>query len=130
MSRLQKILHVDDDNDICTIVKIALETVGDMTVEQCNSGREAVEKAPVFRPHLFLLDVMMPEMGGEETLLELRKLPGMENIPAIFITAKAEASVSSALLEKGAIAVIKKPFDPMRLCAELVSAWQVSQNAD
>jgi CheY-like chemotaxis protein len=123
MVDLTRILHVDDDEDIRIIAQMALQVVGDLTVLQCASGAEAVEEAPRFAPDLFLLDVMMPDMGGEETWHELRKLPGLETVPAIFMTAKAQASVAEALIANGAIGVISKPFDPMTLCAEIRTIW-------
>jgi len=129
MAELQKILHVDDDDDIRIIAKMALEVVGNLTVEQCSSGMDALEVAPQYKPDLFLLDVMMPVMGGEETWQKLRNIPGMENVPAIFMTAKAQDAATGALIELGAIAVITKPFDPMELCSQIRSAWDRHQNS-
>nr|MBC8158938.1 response regulator [Alphaproteobacteria bacterium] len=61
---LQKILIVEDDPDIQTVARMALEAIGGFTVETSNSGKEALVKAPAFQPDLILLDVMMPEMDG------------------------------------------------------------------
>jgi CheY-like chemotaxis protein len=119
-----KILHVDDDLDILEISRMALEAVGELSVTQCSSGFKAVEIAPELQPDLFLLDVMMPEIDGVETLQELRKLPGFSDTPAIFMTAKSSPDDIEMLMRRGAISVIKKPFDPLTLADEIVELWR------
>lgn len=123
MEKLQNILHVDDAEDIRMIIKITLEMVGGYHVDQFASGHEAVEQAGVCTPQLFLLDFMMPDMDGMETWTALRTLPGFSDIPAIFVTAKAEENFSQNMLDKGALAVITKPFDPMELCGQIEQSW-------
>ena len=124
MAELPKVLHVEDDVDIREIALIALETVGGLEVAQCSSGAEAIERAPGLAPDLLLLDVMMPGMSGDETLLALRAMPQFAAIPVIFMTAKAQQSEVNRLLELGALDVITKPFDPMTLADELVAIWR------
>ncbi len=63
-----KLLHIDDDEDILEISKMALEISGDIEVVQCPSGHDALWKVNEFIPDVFLLDVMMPEMTGLQTL--------------------------------------------------------------
>ena len=126
MTELQRILHVDDDLDIQYIVKISLETIGGFTIEQCSSGKDALERAPTFQPQLVLLDLMMPEMDGEETYQELRKLDGFSEIPVIFVTAKAHDQFVKELKAKGARDVITKPFDPMKLPDQIRAIWIAS----
>ena len=72
---LKKILHVDDDQDIRTITQMSLEMVGGFELQQCASGKEALIVAPQFQPDLLLLDVMMPEMSGEELWHKLMEMP-------------------------------------------------------
>ena len=79
MARLQKVLHVDDEADIRTIAKMAMDVVGDIEVLQCSSGEQALEEAGGFMPDLFLLEYMMPGLDGQTTLHELRQIPGLEN---------------------------------------------------
>ena len=129
MTKLSNILHVDDDEDIRIIVDMALDISGDLDVMQAASGPEALRKVDGFTPDLFLLDYMMPEMNGEKTLQELRKHPGLAEVPVIFMTARVEADLVGGLLERGALAVIPKPFDPMTLIDEIQAAWS-SQMAD
>lgn len=123
MPELPKILHVEDDPDIREIAQMALEVVGGLEVVQCASGAEALEAAPSSAPDLILLDVMMPGMSGDETLLALRKMPQFADTPAIFMTAKAQQSEVERLKDLGAKAVITKPFDPMTLADQILAVW-------
>jgi CheY-like chemotaxis protein len=120
---LEKILYVEDDADIQEVAKMALETVGEFTVKICSSGRQALTEAPGFDPDLILLDVMMPDMDGPTTLHELRKLPGLEEKPVVFMTAKVMQSEIGRYEELGAVGVIPKPFDPMTLAERINEIW-------
>ena len=122
---LSKILHVEDEPDIQDVAKIALEAVGGFTVESCGSGQEALERAPAFMPDLILLDVMMPGMDGPETMRALRRLPGFDNTPVVFMTAKVMEKDVQRFKEMGAIDVIGKPFDPMTLADDIRRIWDV-----
>lgn len=122
-SSLQKILYVEDEEDIRAITKIALEDIGGLTIESCNNGREALLAAEHFSPDLLLLDVMMPGIDGVETLKELRKLQNTKNTPAIFMTAKVQESEILLYKKLGVIEVIAKPFEPMTLADTLRQSW-------
>jgi len=122
-AQLQKILHVEDEPDIQEVTRLALEAVGGFTVKTCSSGEEALAAAAEFVPDLFLLDVMMPGMDGPSTFLALRKLPGLEKTPAIFMTAKVMESEVERFKELGALGVIAKPFDPMSLSDRIRAIW-------
>lgn len=73
----------------------------------------------VFGPDLLLLDMMMPNMNGIETLEAIRKMEGYSKIPAIFLTARASVNQNEELLDAGALDVIVKPFDPLELGREV-----------
>ena len=120
---LTRILYVEDEPDIRQVAQIALENIGGFTLHVCSSGQQAIKDAPDFKPELLLLDVMMPGMDGVTTLQELRKLPGLERTPAMFMTAKVQPQEVEQLLREGAIDVIPKPFDPMTLSENLRSLW-------
>lgn len=124
MTVLPKILHVEDDPDIREIARLALEVIGGLTVEQCETGTEALARVSDVAPDLLLLDMFMPDMNGVETLNAIRALPGCDGIPAIFMTARAQIQEQSELLKEGAIAVISKPFDAMTLAQEILDIWQ------
>ena len=121
---MERILYVEDEQDIQEITKLALEELGGFTVEVCNSGKEAIEKAPEYHPDLILLDVMMPEMDGPSTLAALRDLPSTAQTPVIFMTAKTQSYEIDRFKALGAIDVIKKPFDPMALVDQLRTAYE------
>jgi CheY-like chemotaxis protein len=121
---LNRILYVEDEEDIQTVAKIALETLGGFTLRVCGSGAEALQEAPAFRPQLILLDVMMPGMDGPSTLKSLRTLPGLEKIPVVFMTAKVQPGEIAHFLEMGAVEVIAKPFDPMTLSDKIQDIWK------
>jgi two-component system, OmpR family, response regulator len=122
----QRILYVEDEPDIQTITRIALETVGGFTLEVCSTGKEAVDKAGAFDPDLILLDVMMPGMDGPSTLAELRTLEVTKETPVIFMTAKAQHHEIRQYRALGALDVISKPFDPMHLADNIRSIWERS----
>lgn len=120
---LARILMVEDEEDIQTVASLALEAVGGFEVEVCSSGMEAIERAPQFKPDLLLLDVMMPEMDGPDTLKALQQLPETAQTPAIFMTAKVQPQEVAHYKELGAIGVVSKPFDPMSLAATINDIW-------
>ncbi|GHF36335.1 response regulator [Seohaeicola zhoushanensis] len=121
---LKRILHADDDPDIREIVQMSLDFFGDFELLQFPDGASAFEAFQDFKPQLLLLDYMMPGMTGPELWQNIAKVEGYDRIPAIFLTAKAEASVSEVLMLKGAAAVILKPFTPDTLVKEIQSIWE------
>lgn len=125
---LKRVLFVEDDPDIQTVARMALEAVGGFTVLGCSSGTEALERVEAFAPDLILLDVMMPGMDGLETLRSLRLLPVAEAVPVVFMTAKVQAQEVSRYREAGAVDVIAKPFDPMTLPSTVRSIWSRLQS--
>lgn len=127
-AELKKILYVEDEPDIQAVAKIALEAVGGFELQVCSGGQEAIEAGPGFAPDLFLLDVMMPGMDGPTTLSKLQSLPGLENVPAIFMTAKVQPQEIAHFKSLGAIEVIAKPFDPMTLAQTVREVWDRNAN--
>lgn len=123
MKTLQRILYVEDEPDIQAVTKVALEVVGGFTVKLCSSGDEAVREGAAFAPDLILLDVMMPGMDGPSTLKALRALPGLTNVPVVFMTAKVQSAEVASYKSLGARDVISKPFDPMALASQLRAIW-------
>ncbi|MDO3383788.1 response regulator [Gilvimarinus algae] len=122
--QLQCILYVEDEPDIRAIAELALETVGGYTLVSCSGGHEALEAAQRQQPDLLLLDVMMPEMDGPETLRRLREIPHMREVPAVFMTAKVQPQEVEEYRNLGAVDVIAKPFDPLTLADQIYHIWQ------
>ena len=121
---INRILYVEDEPDIQAVAKLALEQVGRFTLEVCSSGQEALDKAEQFSPQLMLLDVMMPNMDGPTTLGKLRDISGLEDIPAIFMTARVQPHEIQEYIDMGAVDVIAKPFDPMTLSTQIRQIWE------
>ena len=121
---LQRILYVEDEVDIRTVAKLALEAVGGFAVEVASSGDEALLRVREFAPDLLLLDVMMPGMDGPATLRALRAQSQTEFVPAIFMTARALPGEVAALKAEGALGVITKPFDPLALADQVRMFWE------
>lgn len=125
MATLSRILHVEDDEDILMIARLALADLGGFDVMQCSSGGEAVAMARDFAPDLLLLDYMMPEMNGMQTLQALRQIPELATTPAIFMTAKAMESIEGEMTGMGVLGRITKPFDPVTLPNEIRRYWSM-----
>jgi len=123
---LRKVLVVEDNHDIRTIVKAALEMVGGLEVRACASGTEALEALAGFGPQLILLDVMMPDMDGPGVLRRLRERPDGAELPVIFLTAKTAAAEIQRLRALGALDVLTKPFDPITLHDQVKAIWAAS----
>jgi two-component system OmpR family response regulator len=130
---LKRILHIDDDEYIRSIVKLALEVVGGFKLLQFADGSTAIKAIAKFSPDLLLLDVMMPGMSGNQVWKALRDDPSIEPIPVIFMTAKvfmtakAEEKFSERMVANGALSVITKPFDPLKLADEITAIWEGKQ---
>lgn len=123
LGELNRILAVEDEEDIIRILELSLRQVGKFDTEICRNGSEALEVAAQFKPDLMLLDFMMPGMDGLTLMGELRKLPQVAEVPVIFLTAKSQPAEVEEYLNAGAVAVINKPFNPMELPAEIRKIW-------
>ena len=124
MPLLKKILYVDDQEDIQTIAKLALEGLAGLTVKLCGSGQQALDEIEDFSPDLILLDVMMPNMSGPQTLTKIRQQIDYQSTPVVFMTAKTQPEEITTYMSQGVLGVIKKPFDPINLADELISLWK------
>lgn len=121
--RLRSILYVEDDAIVREVAKAALEMLGRYTVRDCESGCAALMAARDFYPDLILLDLMMPEMDGITTLDLLRRFPHLQHTPVMFVTGCTGHADLARYQRAGAIGVIAKPLEPMRLAFQLRSVW-------
>jgi len=121
--KLEKLLYVEDDESIAEIVMMTLQELGGFEVLHCDGGQKALDAIVDYAPQLVLMDVMMPGMDGPETFARLRQLPGMQDVPVVFMTAKAQTHEQQSYLELGAVGVIVKPFDPMTLADQVRDMW-------
>jgi len=95
-----RILLVDDEKDILEFLGYNLRNEG-FEIHTCGNGRDAVKKAVEIKPHLVLMDVMMPEMDGIAACEEIRKNKELENILVAFLTARGEDYSQIAGFEAG-----------------------------
>ena len=111
----EKILVVDDDTNICELLRLYLTKEG-YQVTTANDGEEGLDKFNQVKPDMVLLDVMMPKMDGLEVCRRIRKLG---NTPVMMLTAKGETFDKVLGLELGADDYLTKPFSPRELAARV-----------
>lgn len=121
---LKNLLYIEDDCDIRELVKISLNSLGNIHVDTCVNGKDALEKSKILKPQLVLLDVVMPGISGPNVFHQLKQLPHYHNVPFVFLTAKAQEEEVQEYLEMGAAGVISKPFDPVELPAIITEIWE------
>lgn len=114
----QKILVVDDEEDILELLKYNLAKEG-YEVKTANDGIKAVDTAKSFIPDLILLDIMMPKQDGIETCRQLREVSDLANSFIIFLTARSEEYSEVAAFDMGADDYINKPIKPRALVSRI-----------
>jgi DNA-binding response OmpR family regulator len=117
---LEKILVVDDDINICELLRIYLEKEG-YTVILAHDGEKGVEKFNATKPDVILLDIMLPVMDGWQVCREIRK---KSNVPILMVTAKSETFDKVLGLELGADDYIVKPFDAKEVVARIKAVYR------
>jgi len=110
-----KILVVDDDQNICEMLRVYLEGEG-YEVKMANDGAEGVNYFKMYEPDLVLLDIMLPKKDGWQVCREIRE---SSSKPVIMITAKGEVFDKVLGLELGADDFVVKPFDMKELSARI-----------
>lgn len=116
-----KILIVDDEPDIVEFISYNLKSKG-YQIATASDGIEAVKKAKEFRPDLILLDRMMPNKDGKQTLIELRQMPEFDETIVIFLTALSDEKSEIEGLASGADDYIAKPIKPELLATRISAA--------
>ena len=111
----QKIMIVDDDNNIAELISLYL-TKECFECKIVNDGEEALSAFPSFQPNLILLDLMLPGMDGYQVCREIRH---KSNVPIIMLSAKGEVFDKVLGLELGADDYMIKPFDSKELVARV-----------
>ncbi len=125
MASKQKILIVDDDNNIAELISLYL-TKECYETQIVNDGERALTAAASFAPNLILLDLMLPGMDGYQVCREIRK---GSNIPIIMLSAKGETFDKVLGLELGADDYMIKPFDSKELVARVKAVLRRYQPA-
>ncbi|MBQ9941520.1 MAG: response regulator transcription factor [Christensenellaceae bacterium] len=118
------ILLIDDDENICKVVRLYLEKEG-LNMIMAGDGPTGLEMFAAHSPELVLLDIMMPGMDGIEVIKRIRK---ESNVPVIMLTAKGDTFDKVLALELGADDYIVKPFEPKELVARIKAVIRRSEN--
>lgn len=121
-----KILIVDDDDNICELLRLYLEKDGFDTVV-ANDGEQAVDYAAKYSPDLILLDIMLPKLDGWQVCREIRKT---SDVPIIMLTAKGETFDKILGLELGADDYVSKPFDTKEVIARIKAVLRRTHDND
>jgi len=115
---MKKVLIVEDHADMRELLSWQIELMGFVAIT-AKHGKEGVEKALSEKPHLVLMDIMMPGMDGRQTARALRENPETRDIPILAATALFRDSDLKSCLEAGCNAYIVKPFTFQELQAKL-----------
>ena len=113
-----KILLVDDEKDILEFLSYNLKNEG-FKIYTASNGKDAIRRAREIKPHLILMDVMMPEMDGIATCEEIRKYKEMQQTLVAFLTARGEDFSQIAGFEAGGDDYITKPIKPKVLVSRV-----------
>ena len=113
-----QVLVADDDEDLLDIVGWRLERAG-YDVLRAHDGEEAFRLAVDRRPHIAILDVMMPRLDGYELTRRLRQHDPTRGMPIILLTARAQEADVARGFEAGADDYVRKPFSPQELGARV-----------
>lgn len=122
----QRVLVVDDDKNICELIRLYLEKEG-FSVALAYDGQSAIDLFKENTPSVVLLDVMLPKMDGFQVCREIRRI---SNIPIIMLTAKGETFDKVLGLELGADDYMVKPFEPKELIARVKAVLRRTQGQE
>ncbi len=125
MTALNRIMLVEDDLDIALLAQIALEQIGGFEFCHFAAGPVALREVAGIAPDLIILDYRMPDMTGLQVIDALKATAETSAIPVIFMTASVMPAHVNELIDRGAIAVIPKPFDPLTLADTVRAHWSV-----
>ncbi len=110
-----RVLIVDDEQDFVEILSMRLEASGAFSVAKAFDGEAGLQKARSFKPHVVLLDLLMPKLDGWELCQRLRSEPETRNIPLVVITAVRTEEAQARARAMGIRRILFKPFDYRQL---------------
>lgn len=115
-------------DDIIENIKVAMAHIEELGAKAiyATSGKQAIQRAQNTNPNLILMDIMMPEMDGIETVKEIKKIKNLKNIPIIFLTAKTEVDDLERAFEVGGVDYITKPFEGREFISRIKNHLELS----
>ncbi|WP_414586392.1 response regulator [Scytonema sp. PCC 10023] len=122
----KRILVIDDEKNLCTIIKTCLEYLGGWQVLTSTEASNGLLLASTQLPDAILLDVIMPNINGLTVLTALQSHPRTRTIPVILLTAQVEMQDLKQYAQLSIAGVIAKPFDPLKLAVQMaeVLEWE------
>ncbi len=126
MSIKNRVLVIDDDVNICELIKLYLEKEG-YEIKTVYNGNRAISSFSEFAPDIVILDIMLPGADGWQVCRDIRKI---SDIPVIMLTAKGETFDKVLGLELGADDYIVKPFEPKELVARVKAILRRYNHSD
>ena len=125
MDKQKKILVVDDDQNMLQLLYSFLRD--SYRVTMVSSGKDALESLRKQKPDLMLLDYLMPEMNGKETLEIIRKDENLKDLPVFFLTGVSDSNKISECLKLDPIVYILKPIGKFILLAKIRAYFEESE---
>ncbi len=125
----ERILVIDDDHNICDIMKFALESAG-YTAETAYDPRDGMAKACSNPPTLILLDYNMPGKDGITLMKDFRTIPDLVSVPVIIVSAISMPEIVNAALAEGVSGYLVKPFDLKTLLASVEKSLNTAVSAE
>ncbi|MEM9166291.1 MAG: response regulator [Planctomycetota bacterium] len=122
---VRRILCVDDDPNILGLFDDVLGTDPRFNIETCSNGYDAGLKTSTFRPHLIVLDYMLPDINGDIVCQRVRETESLADTKIVFISGVVERDEVDRLLQLGADAFVQKPFDLDQLTATIESLLEI-----
>ena len=121
----KKILIVDDDSAVVSLIKTRLEA-NHYEVVTATDGEDGLKKLKLYKPDLIISDIMMPKMDGYSFVLEIKKIADFRNIPIIILTVKN--TMQDIFIVEGAKEYITKPFDDAVLLKKVEKFLKIESN--
>ncbi len=113
------VLHIDDSKWVRIPVAVLLRKHFGITVLEADNGADGIVLAQTKRPDMILLDVMMPQMDGFDTLIKLKESPKTKNIPVLMVTSRDVMREVNMALRLGAAGYLTKPIEEDRLVSKI-----------
>jgi len=126
---MKKILIVDDSTTMRRMIRATLQTLDNISFEEAQNGLQAIECLTINSIDLMTLDLNMPDIHGLEVLKFINSHQSLNKIPIIVLTARSDAQTMDEVMAAGATQLMKKPFEPQKLLAQVIRLLNTQSNA-